>query len=65
MSDRIPHGLAPTKIYTKNGAIYLPHYSRKDVWVGPCGNEYREAYLKTYAVPGTMMLWPRNWRPHD
>lgn len=65
MSDLVPHDLAPTKIYTKAGRIYLPHYLKKGVYVGPCGNEYREAFLKTYAVPGTMMLWPRNWGMYD
>ena len=49
----------PTRIYTHHGKIYVPHYVFKGVWVGPCGNTYKEGFLKTYCIPGTMMLWKR------
>ena len=57
--QNIPADTVPTKVYTRGRAVYVPHYVLKNMFVGPCGERYNEATLKTYATPGTAMLWPR------
>lgn len=48
-----------TKVYTKHSWVFVPHYTKKGVFVGPDGHEYREAFLQTYCHIDHIFLWPR------
>lgn len=52
-------------VFILNGIMHVPHYSKRDVWVGPgFGRQHRtsrnvEQMLALGATPSTHPLWPR------
>ena len=55
-----PHVTVMTPCLAFNGLIFVPHYEREDLYVGPGGVNIIGAYLRALgAITQHLMLWPR------
>jgi hypothetical protein len=56
----------PYSIFIVKCVPYLPHYTNKDLFVGPDGKEYhKDRFNRPDARRQTMMLWNRPGRLQD
>lgn len=54
------HEIVATKCYKLGAITYVPHYTKKHIYVAPGGAEFDEDYMILFgATPERLFLWPR------